>query len=281
MTKYKIAFSCNWGDSPSQLLEKYKKQTPGSSGVWENIEGVSNLEEADYIISLPSCGDPHFLPSTIDKDKIIELRREPDFIQPWSSCGAKISVDYSSTEKYHVSTWQFLSVDYDKVINTEYNSKIKTEKCSTVCSPKWQHRNKFLYELALSTPYQIDMFGPPVMEKIFGKLYRPIHSRWKDTALEPYDYSIAMENSSQPNYFTEKINDCYLAWSMPIYWGCPNINEFFPEDSYKLLDIKDPQCIKEIMEQPIEDKHIKAMQEARDLIANKYNIWPTIKKLIN
>lgn len=40
-------------------------------------------------------------------------------------------------------------------------------------------------------------------------------------------YSIAIESSSEPNYFTEKLIDCLITKTIPIYWGCPNISEYF------------------------------------------------------
>jgi hypothetical protein len=40
-------------------------------------------------------------------------------------------------------------------------------------------------------------------------------------------YNIAIENSRHNNYFTEKILDCFLTRTVPIYWGCPNIGEYF------------------------------------------------------
>ncbi len=276
MKNIKIAFQCSWAFTSEDLLNWFKRQTPNSSGIWENLEGTTNLDEADYIVHL---GD---LTNHSNPEKVLQFRREPDFIMPFRALsGAKSIFDYSSPEKYHFTSWWNVEGDYDDFVKLDYPGFDKAEKCSTVSSPKWQHRNKFLNELANSTPYQIDMFGPPPMEQVFGKLYRPLHRIWKNNALEAYDYSIAMENSAQPNYWTEKISDCYLTWTMPIYWGCPNIHEFFPEESYKILDINDPTCIKDIMEQPIEEKQIEAMREARDLVLNKYSIWPTIKRLIS
>ena len=48
----------------------------------------------------------------------------------------------------------------------------------------------------------------------------------KDT-LYPAMFSIIIENTQHKNYFTEKIVDCFLAKSIPLYWGCPNIGDFF------------------------------------------------------
>jgi hypothetical protein len=40
-------------------------------------------------------------------------------------------------------------------------------------------------------------------------------------------YSIAIESTSEPNYFTEKLIDCLVTKTIPVYWGCPNIDQFF------------------------------------------------------
>jgi len=51
-----------------------------------------------------------------------------------------------------------------------------------------------------------------------------------------YQYSIAIENSRQDNYFTEKLIDCFVTKTIPIYWGCPNIGDFFRTDGMIVLD---------------------------------------------
>ena len=40
-------------------------------------------------------------------------------------------------------------------------------------------------------------------------------------------YSVVVESSSEPNYFSEKLIDCLITKTIPIYWGCPNISDFF------------------------------------------------------
>lgn len=49
----------------------------------------------------------------------------------------------------------------------------------------------------------------------------------KIEALRDYKFSIAIENGISDNYFTEKILDCFLTGTIPIYCGCSNIGEFF------------------------------------------------------
>ena len=42
-------------------------------------------------------------------------------------------------------------------------------------------------------------------------------------------FHICIENVSKNNFFTEKLIDCFLTKTIPIYWGCPNIGEYFNE----------------------------------------------------
>jgi glycosyltransferase involved in cell wall biosynthesis len=40
-------------------------------------------------------------------------------------------------------------------------------------------------------------------------------------------FSLVIENTSEVNYFTEKLMDAFQTYTVPIYWGCPNIQEYF------------------------------------------------------
>ena len=42
-------------------------------------------------------------------------------------------------------------------------------------------------------------------------------------------FHIAVENSRHINYYTDKIVDCFATKTLPIYWGAPNIGEFWNE----------------------------------------------------
>lgn len=59
-------------------------------------------------------------------------------------------------------------------------------------------------------------------------------------------YSVVVESSQEKNYFSEKIIDCLITKTIPVYWGCPNINEFFdtsywirPEDIFSFKFTKE------------------------------------------
>jgi hypothetical protein len=40
-------------------------------------------------------------------------------------------------------------------------------------------------------------------------------------------FGVVIENTSHRGYFTEKILDCFLLKTIPLYWGCSNIGDYF------------------------------------------------------
>ena len=55
-----------------------------------------------------------------------------------------------------------------------------------------------------------------------------------------YMYIIVVENCKHPNYFTDKIIDCFASGCIPIYWGDPNIDQHFNGNGfYKWNTIED------------------------------------------
>ena len=52
----------------------------------------------------------------------------------------------------------------------------------------------------------------------------------KRVLLDEYQYFITPQNASQDNWFDDKIIDALIAKTIPLYWGCPNIGDFFNVD---------------------------------------------------
>ena len=67
--------------------------------------------------------------------------------------------------------------------------------------------------------------------------------------LSRYKFTLAVENSTSPGYVTEKILHPFLAHSLPIYWGCPNISsDYHPNSFVNLMDYSSiEEGIKEII----------------------------------
>jgi hypothetical protein len=57
-------------------------------------------------------------------------------------------------------------------------------------------------------------------------------------------FHVAVENVKANNWYTEKIGEAFSTKTLPIYWGCPNIGEFYDsrgiitfETKEELIDI--------------------------------------------
>ena len=60
------------------------------------------------------------------------------------------------------------------------------------------------------------------------------------TALAPYKYSVVVENSIEPHYFSEKILNCLACKTIPIYWGHHSIREYFDTSNWLFFnDVED------------------------------------------
>jgi hypothetical protein len=69
---------------------------------------------------------------------------------------------------------------------------------------------------------------------VFGRGYNPID--YKLYALRDYAFSLTIENSKFDYYFTEKLMDTFMTGTVPIYWGCPSIGDFFNLDGMIIVD---------------------------------------------
>lgn len=88
-------------------------------------------------------------------------------------------------------------------------------------------------------------FGDPMRRRFFEALskYKPVDSggKWRNNVGGPvkdklafchgYKFNIAFENSSVPGYTTEKIMEAYVAQTVPIYYGDPNVGKDFRLES--------------------------------------------------
>jgi len=54
----------------------------------------------------------------------------------------------------------------------------------------------------------------------------------KRKILGNYKFTLCFENCIFPGYITEKITDCFLAGSIPVYWGASDIDDFVPPNSF-------------------------------------------------
>ena len=266
----KIAFVGNWGQSPKELLKRYSKQTPGNSGVWHDIIGVPSIADADYNVIMEESN------LELSQENTISIKREPRYI---SSHVPNYKHVISWDDTNCGSTW-WINKSYDELKAMKYPTK--SNKISCVASSRHSHRSEYLKSL-FKEPSPIHLYGRGHDPLYYGSNYKgPLEydGSCKFLGITNYEYSIAMENSQQKNYFTEKLADVYLSWSVPIYWGAPNLGEYFPKESFHLIDMshKNPiEQIEEIINRPID---LNALSKARNIILDEINIWEVVRKKI-
>jgi hypothetical protein len=72
----------------------------------------------------------------------------------------------------------------------------------------------------------------------------------KDQGLVDYYYSIAVENSNTNSYFSEKILDCFMTCTIPVYWGSEAAYKTFnPKGILDLNSFNDLNDIKKLEKQ--------------------------------
>ena len=137
----------------------------------------------------------------------------------------------------------------------------KTKLISFLASDKFNcEGHKLRYEILQDCLMRnVDVFG-----KIVGNYVDK-----KEVAHYPYKYTIVIENERHNGYFTEKLIDAFLSLTVPIYWGCPNLSKFFPENSF--IPFNDPKELDIILDE-LKDYNVRlsALKEAKKIALDKY-----------
>lgn len=112
----------------------------------------------------------------------------------------------------------------------------KTKNVSTIASNKRGPGGYNLRHLAIRTFKSIDAYGSE-----YTQLSGPTQSN-KIDGLRNYRFHLCIENCRRDYFFTEKLIDCFMTGTIPIYWGCPSIARFFNVNGMILLDEIDPMA---------------------------------------
>lgn len=103
--------------------------------------------------------------------------------------------------------------------------------------------------------------------------------------LKKYKFCLTIENSNEKNYISEKFYDCVLTDTIPVYFGCKNIKEIYPEDGYFLIeDINDVEGIENLLNYIISHVDLIYEDKLKELkkIKTKYFLENNLlKKIIN
>ena len=190
---------------------------------------------------------------------------------------AQESLPHSHVIQTHQAlTWGFHKT-YDEIIHMQPFDKNKF--MSVVSSNKrfskgHEQRYQFVLDMKRYFGDKLDLYGRGISE---------FNDKWD--VLAPYMYSIAIENSSSKNYITEKLTECFLSYTFPLYSGCPNVDDYYPKGSYEWIDISDRDGSIDLIEKIRHDpnyyqKHLPAVCDARKRYLEQYDLYPLLAGII-
>lgn len=256
----------------------YINQTPQRSGVWGNMRYRINepgRKDADFVVvheDLSKAGNffvrEGCLVLVTGEERTV-LNYNTDFLDQFDVIiTSRDDIAHHNVVRAHYLHPWWVRKTYDELKDMSVPPKsgnLSAVVSSLAVSESHQRRFRFMTQLKAHYQDKLHWYAKGTATELANK--------WD--GLAPYRYSVAIENGSFPNYFTEKISDCFLAFAMPVYWGCPNIGEYFDDRSFLSLPIDDVaaavRLIDSAMRDNLADARIDHIAESRRLILEKYH----------
>tara|TARA_X000001036_G_scaffold202098_1_gene189780 strand:- start:1767 stop:2831 length:1065 start_codon:yes stop_codon:yes gene_type:complete len=299
-TPIRVKFLSRGNRKDKQQL--WLRQFPDNEPLWGNCLFIfdEDCTEYDWLVvydDLPPAGDERFSMRKellkCNRENTLLVTSEPSTIkvygkkflqqfghvlttqEPWaikhknaiySQCGY---IWYYGVGSNHVKNWNEIATNIPRT---------KNHSISTVCSAKKQKNT--VHSQRFEFTQQLKKAIPELA--IFGHGVQPIDD--KADAIDTFKYHVVIENVSHKNHWSEKLADAFLGHAMPFYYGCTNLHEYFPCNSYIAIDPYDIersiQTVKESISSGAYEKHQKEISEARKLVLHKYNFFPTVADII-
>ena len=199
---------------------------------------------------------------------------------------------YPTLKKNHINTIPFLpwmihanhgdTIFKKTELNYDFFSNLqKTEKkieLSVICSSKSHTENhklrvEFLNILKNHFKDNLQWFGNGINE---------IENKFE--VISNSKHHIVLENDSKYNLVSEKLYDSYLGLSFPIYYGAPNINDYFDINSLTMININDINgsisTIENVIKNNFYDKNLNLLNLEKEKVLNEYNMYNRICEII-
>lgn len=263
MIELALQDNCFYGDAGCS------KHWPPKNIIWNRSSKINNISTVfftDYLL------DQVMHPMWKNKFKVAWLI-EPFAINPHSYHA--ILANYSLFDLV-LSHHQDL---LDKIPNGQYYPSAMTwiNEVDWKIYDKSKNMSIFASNKKITTGHQIRHQIISILKNkkildVYGTGYNPIN--YKLDGLAPYRFSVAIENCAVNHYFTEKLIDCFATHTVPIYWGCPEIEKFFNPNGMVICKTmpeliqwtnKIAACGKDVY-----DKKLDALKENHQIAKEKY-----------
>tara|TARA_A100001015_G_scaffold298362_1_gene381012 strand:+ start:9724 stop:10581 length:858 start_codon:yes stop_codon:yes gene_type:complete len=256
---YKIKFFSSFCDSKN-CKEVYERLCEtkifSEKGLYNNIQ-ITLGDDFTHVVIINTAMPE--IPSHIPKQNVLGLAFEPLVFLNLTHNFVNYAVN--NIGKYFIGDKMNLPDPFVEHYSYMWHATplkhipIKLNKMSIMISMKYQtFGHKYRHELVnriLIEKLPIDIYGRGC------KAYKvdSLQLKGEFNEIEPYesyDFHIAIENVESNHYFSEKITNPLLNGTIPIYWGCKNIDSYFPNEVIRLTGNvdQDIRLIKDILENP-------------------------------
>lgn len=279
MIKVKLLFPYNW-----PLI----KQSSASVGRWGEYQFYLNDDQEDYDALVVFNIMSNKIDKTVCfKKKTIFIATEPFNVQQYHKrfmdqfsvvLTSQKEIKHSNKLIQHTGAPWFVNKSYDEL--KEMKPFTKNKKISIITSNKLiteGHKKRFEFVMKIKDYFEDEI-------DLFGRGINDFEDKWD--VLAPYKYNICIENGSHKDYFTEKINDCFLAYTFPIYHGCTNLENYYNKDSFAQIDINNFEDSLRGIERILNDedhyaRHLDSIEDSRLKYLETYNIFPLLVDILD
>lgn len=196
---------------------------------------VADMDAADHLITYPKTG-LYFAPKGRRRAQLSLIIVEPDVVHTKHLRLARLFhrrffrvLTKNQALLAAIPNGRFLVFGSTFIQDIDRIDRHKTRSVSLIASAKrdWEgHRLRHrVVDYIRAEHLDVD---------VMGRGYRAFAD--KADGLAPYRYSVVIENQREPSYFTEKLIDALLCDTVPIYWGAPDIAEFFDTSGMIICD---------------------------------------------
>ena len=286
-----------YGASDQSLIKQFPRQVP----VWGNCEFIINqsCEKCDFLFVIDSIkekieinckAENTFLcicePKAVriyhsqyvkQFGNIVTFRNFSNFkgnqilstpLLPWR-VGSKYNRETRKSDLENFLDYDFLS---RKIVTNKIN-KVAIITSNKTMTRGHKKRLDFLQRLKAIIPEYID---------IYGEGFQFVEDKWD--VFSKYKYVLAFENCREKGYVTEKIFDAYISEALPLYWGAPDISDYFSNDSFEVVDCDlvsktAEKIVRFINENVYETKNSAILQE-KERVLNEYNMFARMVKIV-
>lgn len=273
----------------------WKRQLPGCGLNPKVVFHIGDLpERADWLFVYE--GIDSIIQTTIPKDRRIFICGEPRSIKKYSRnflaqfgtvWTTQRDLDHPRTvQKHPCSPWhvgayvnplvlggKFMTVDEILAAPSKKSRLISVVSSNKVATDGHRKRLQFVRLLK-------EKYGEEV--EVFGRGIRGFNDKWE--VLAEYKYHIALENCATEHYWTEKLADPILTLTYPIYFGCPDVHDYFSRDVIQTIDIERPdesiRRINSVITGNFYERHCESLARARQKLISEYNLFSEIVSYI-